>query len=324
MKHTLFFLSIFLFVFSCSKDSTDDSNDSITCHFPINISVGTITTNSAIINWIGNNSNSYEIEYGISGFTRGQGTTISTSGLGYEFTDLSQATSYDVYLTTKCSDTNFSDVIGPVVFVTETACQKPTSLNLDTIDLCSISLYWDSNGESDFKVEYGVTGFNLGTGRVINTTDNFTTIDTYLQAGTTYDIYVRANCGSDGFSAYSDPLVVTTVSQDLTGSYHVIVTRDNGIVTDQGIETITLISPNYYKTQTTGHWPIGYYNTDQGFNFENSCGEIIIPDQQLFQGASTDTVYSLYGYVMANGDFVVEYEIDTYDYLVYSAYYEKQ
>lgn len=324
MKKIILLLLIVLFAFNCSSDSNDDSNNQNTCTPPINISTSLITTNSTTINWTANNSNSYQIEYGFSGFTQGQGTSIMTSDSSYNLIGLTPATQYDFYITTICSDINYSDAIGPNSFNTEIACQQPTSLNLENVDICSISLNWETNGESSFKVEYGVSGFELGTGRVMNSTENNIVIDTYINQGITYDIYVRANCGSNGYSEYSEALVVTTVSQDLTGSYHVIVTRDNGIVTDQGIETITLISPNYYKTQTTGHWPIGYYNTDQGFNFENSCGEIIIPDQQLFQGASTDTVYSLYGYVMANGDFVVEYEIDTYDYLVYSAYYEKQ
>ena len=31
-----------------------------------------------------------------------------------------------------------------------------------------------------------------------------------LQPGTTYEIYVRADCGEDGYSGYSDQLTVTT------------------------------------------------------------------------------------------------------------------
>jgi len=327
MKKFFILLSITLIVFSCSNDNSDDTNDQITCVSPANVSINSITVNSATLNWTANNAVSYEIEYGVSGFTQGQGTTISTSGLGYELTDLAQDTSYDVYLTTKCSDSNFSDVIGPVIFITETACQKPTSLNVDSVDICSISLNWDSNGESDFKIEYGITGFSLGTGRVLNTTDNFTTIDTYLEAGTTYDIYVKAYCGIDGFSASSDPLVVTTASQDLAGSYHVTVTRDDGFSYDHGIETIVLVSPNYYKTETTGLWPRGSFSpdTDQGFNFRNSCGEIEVPEQQLFQGAYANMMYGYYAEIKPNGDLIILYNIDlNIEYPGFYAEYVKQ
>ncbi|GGG53703.1 fibronectin type III domain-containing protein [Bizionia arctica] len=321
MKHTILFLSLLLFVFSCSSDNTDDSN---TCHSPVNITTNSITAHSALINWTTNNSNSYQIEYGFSGFTQGQGTNIMTSDSSYNLIGLTPATAYDFYITTICSDINYSDAIGPNSFNTEIACQQPTSLNLENVDICSISLNWETNGESSFKVEYGVSGFALGTGRVKTTTENNIIIDSNISQGITYDIYVRANCGSDSYSEYSEALTITTISQDLTGSYQVTVTRHDGFVVDLGIETITLISPNYYKTQTTGHWPIGYYNTDQGYNFENSCGEIIIPDQQLFQGTYSEMVFSTSGHVFPNGNFVVEYIVEAYDDLLYSAFYTKQ
>jgi hypothetical protein len=73
----------------------------------------------------------------------------------------------------------------------------------------SIELSWDENEETSWEVEYGPVGFVPGTGTVAATSQNSYNIEG-LTTATTYEIYVRANCGSDGYSEYSEALVITT------------------------------------------------------------------------------------------------------------------
>ena len=73
----------------------------------------------------------------------------------------------------------------------------------------SITLTWDENNETAWEVEYGPSGFIIGTGTVQNAITSNAQIDG-LQPATTYEIYVRADCGENGYSEYSDQLTVTT------------------------------------------------------------------------------------------------------------------
>ena len=120
-------------------------------------------------------------------------------------------TTYDVYVRSNCGSDGFSNYISisfttlkPVVL-----CNAPTDLDLQNISSTTATIGWSENNESAWEIEYGPVGFTIGTGTVIQTSQSTYQI-TGLQPATTYEIYVRANCGTDGFSEYSDQLVITT------------------------------------------------------------------------------------------------------------------
>lgn len=104
-----------------------------------------------------------------------------------------------------------SDNSPVLAFETEPICFPPTDLRWTTITAFSISISWDTEGESSWQVQYGPAGFPLGSGTTSNTTSRPFEAEG-LQPDTTYEFYVRANCGSDGFSEWSDSLVVTTLA----------------------------------------------------------------------------------------------------------------
>ena len=80
-------------------------------------------------------------------------------------------------------------------------CSEPSNITIDLLGSTSILFSWE--------IEYDKTGFALGTGTVIQNSQTTFLIDT-LVSGTSYKIYLRSNCGSEGFSEYSNTLVVTT------------------------------------------------------------------------------------------------------------------
>jgi len=104
------------------------------------------------------------------------------------------------YSTSWSNDFGFDDITGPAVFVP--SCQHtsaPTETNISTV---SADLAWTENATATaWQIEWGPTGFTQGNGTVINVTSNPYTL-TGLTALTTYDWYVRADCGSGDFSTW--------------------------------------------------------------------------------------------------------------------------
>ena len=106
MKKICIFLVTAFLMFSCN----DDPDDLIpVCDSATNVSSNSITANSATINWNSDNASaSYTLEYGVSGFTLGSGTSITESATTTELTNLQANTTYDVYIQTICSSDNSS------------------------------------------------------------------------------------------------------------------------------------------------------------------------------------------------------------------------
>src|SRR5690606_38603240 len=90
------------------------------------------------------------------------------------------------------------------VEVSVVTCPAPTGLAATDITTTSAELSWASSGTS-FDIEYGVTGFTpSGIPTFTGVSNNFI-LDT-LNSSTTYQYYVRQNCGVDGESAWVGPL----------------------------------------------------------------------------------------------------------------------
>ncbi|GLB54140.1 hypothetical protein NBRC110019_31810 [Neptunitalea chrysea] len=112
------------------------------------------------------------------------------------------------------AETNGSDyyddvAIDDVVFDELPNCEIPSNFYVDNITTYSADFFWTENGSaSNWNIEWGPTGFTQGTGTLINTADNPITIEDFV-AGTEYDIYVQADCGSST-SLWVGPLTFTT------------------------------------------------------------------------------------------------------------------
>ncbi|WP_162984946.1 T9SS type A sorting domain-containing protein [Mesonia aquimarina] len=90
------------------------------CLDPSNLTSSNITENSADLTWTENGTaDEWEIEYGLSGFTLGNGTTVldDDGTLGETISSLDQDTPYDYYVRSLC-DVNESLWVGPSSFTT--------------------------------------------------------------------------------------------------------------------------------------------------------------------------------------------------------------
>ncbi|MEE9350563.1 MAG: T9SS type A sorting domain-containing protein [Flavobacteriaceae bacterium] len=93
----------------------------------------------------------------------------------------------------------------------------------------AVTQFTDNNSPqaTAWEIEYGVSGFTQGTGTVIQTSA-LTTLLTGLSELTTYDVYVRADCGSGDYSTWSNAIDFSTESTPLPTPICGEIFTDNG------------------------------------------------------------------------------------------------
>lgn len=153
-----------------------------------------------------NASTSYsdlEMEYGKAGFSAGNGTKFTS----FQIAGLPEG-DYDTYVRLQCDGkkwSNWSKNIPFTILDSTKVCFPP--IDLYAVDLgCEAKFGWYRNNkgldEDYYELEYGITGFELGTGTKVSV--NGTEYkDAVLEKGNTYDFYVRTNCGGATWSEFS-------------------------------------------------------------------------------------------------------------------------
>ena len=97
-------------------------------------------------------------------------------------------------------------------------CLSPIFLNAGNITPNSADLLWQAAGnETSWNLEWGVSGFNLGSGTLVNglTSTNYSLSS--LSNNTSYDFYVQAICDSNTNSTWIGPYTFNT-SNTSTGA----------------------------------------------------------------------------------------------------------
>lgn len=108
-----------------------------------NITVPTVTTSSAEINWVATPAeSSWEIVYGATSVTDPTTLTpIPTSSMPYELTNLSASTTYKVWVRAVCENSSGA-WIGPKQFTTECPPVATFIENFDSVTLPNLPLCW--------------------------------------------------------------------------------------------------------------------------------------------------------------------------------------
>ncbi|MBK7963891.1 MAG: fibronectin type III domain-containing protein [Bacteroidetes bacterium] len=150
--------------------------------------------------------------------------------------------------TTNVSSVAFTTASLPAsgtVFSFIPSCPVPSNLSILDLLSTSVKLRWNSGSGagsfpgSNYTVEYGLQGFTLGTGTIVNTNDTFLNV-ARLIAGQTYQYYVKRNCtpSGNGISANSNPKSFTTGLPAEDCSLAITV----GVAADLGSCTSTIVA----------------------------------------------------------------------------------
>jgi len=184
----------------------------LSCNTTDSIYVVSGTPTSSLIGWNSDASN-WNIVWGIQGFDINGGTSINNTNTNpYDFTNLASGVVYEMYVQDTCAGVGSGLWIGPFSFTAE-QCQSPTQLNAIEIGSSSAKLTWTNNvtGLNLFSIEWGLTGFPQGVGIPVNNVQ-LPYVLSGLSPATTYDYYVKSNCGQNNSSAWAGPYTFTTLS----------------------------------------------------------------------------------------------------------------
>ena len=124
-----------------------------TCPMP-NISVNSITYNSADVTWSGT-ANSSALEFGVQGFTFGTGTRVSASNQAYGLNNLQPSTTYTVWVQDTCTSSlvslwdsiSFTTLPCPSITALGSVALNATTIqgNSSTVGSDSTVWYWGDN-----------------------------------------------------------------------------------------------------------------------------------------------------------------------------------
>ena len=181
LKKISLLLFIAGFLFACNND--DDMIAA--CNAVTNTSSNSVTDNSANITWNdANNTGSYIIEYGTTGFALGGGTTISSTNTTTSISGLQGNTTYDVYVQTICSENNISMFTDVYSFTTSvTPCAAVTNVSSTLITDNSAMITWEDtiNTGITYELEFGASGFSIGSGTTVASNDMSLKLLAYYQ-----------------------------------------------------------------------------------------------------------------------------------------------
>ncbi len=122
-------------------------------------------------------------------------------------------------------------------------CPAPDNLSVENMTTTSADFSWDETASAtEWEVKYGAPGFDPeSAGTSISGLSNKSTTISGLSAGTSYDTYVRAVCGTDDLSSWSGPESFTTafepIANDACSGAIMISVGDTKIGTTQGATT---------------------------------------------------------------------------------------
>jgi hypothetical protein len=176
------------------------------CPNPINLT-SLIFQEEVILDWGTGlyGETEWTIIYGPAGFDPATGgTTVTSANSDIDIINLTQLTEYDVYIYSECA---LDDLTSPGLlfsFQTLPFCSDPSGITTTTaVDSLYSAWNWVETGAlypaTGFNIQYGMTGFDLYAGTVVNANNNLsdTTFDAGFLAGGVYQVYVQAVCSAD-------------------------------------------------------------------------------------------------------------------------------
>ena len=140
-------------------------------------------------------------------------------------------------------------------------CFKPTAIASTASTTTSVTLNWITGGASNWQIEYGVPGFTLGTGTIINALSNPFTV-TGLSPSSSYEFWLRDSCSATDLSDWAGPFTFSTSCGNAVAPY--VEDFENGFVggidNGQGHNIGATISPCWTRSDTDTNYRWGGRN----------------------------------------------------------------
>ncbi len=188
-----------------------------------------ITNNSAVITWTERGTaEAWEVVVSATEVTDlASATAVPVTEASYSATGLDAETLYHVYVRANCGTDDNSEWVSST-FSTVASCPEPDGLETSNVSATSATITWNGYFATNWTLEYriGTTGTWTPVADLTATTYTLTTT-----GNTTYNVRVKAVCGVDEASDYSEILSFTTPCEALT------VDEDNPYI--EGFESTT-------------------------------------------------------------------------------------
>ncbi len=108
--------------------------------------------------------------------------------------------------------------IDSVVIEEGPSCPPPYAVGTLNITNSSADVYWTSGGASNWMIQYGTSGFSLGTGTLLAASNDTITLSG-LTGQTTYDVYIKDSCNATSTSTWAGPFTFTTPCSAILAPY---------------------------------------------------------------------------------------------------------
>ena len=270
--------------------------DNSTC-VPPTVSVDNVTAHDAEVSWTpGYQESAWGMQY--KGENDNDWTTVTltpNSANPYTLTNLAANTNYTVQMWSLCGNNEVSNTTEKT-FTTLVSCPAPTTLASTTVTATDATLSWTSVGTpGSFEVEYNDGENTLSTVvNAVSTTTQQTTTLTSLRPNTAYTVRVRAICGVNDISTWSNTASFTTLISCPSPTVPVVL--------DKTANSATI---SWTPVGTEGEWDV-YYSwaspTDPTLQ-EGSTIYTITATSYTFTGLNANTTYSAHvRAVCGNGD----------------------
>lgn len=186
------------------------------CPQPSGVYADSITSNRIIVKWTDNGTitQDYTVSWGPQGFgDPALGILTTVTEKRFLCSGLPLNATYDFYIRSNCNSSKANSAwAGPFSFST-VACDKPYNLTVQHITGTTATISWITGGATLHNLQYGPSGFAVGTG---STQSDITTASydlSSLSANTAYDVYVQDSCSDIlGSSVWAGPLTFTTLA----------------------------------------------------------------------------------------------------------------
>ena len=179
------------------------------CPAPINLTV-TYHQNNSVVTWVPVlGVNNYELQYAQAGAAFWVSVPVNNAST-FVLGGLAEGMTYNVRVRSVCGVDEYSEW-AQLSFTTPNSCDAPTQLAISEITSHSANVSLDTMLASTWAIQYGESGFALGSGIIMMQMQNTNTIVmTNLAAGTAYDVYAKAICGETSESVWTGPYTFTT------------------------------------------------------------------------------------------------------------------